>query len=65
MRKKSGSVNQGDLFGTNKIKELKERVKELDDLISQAVKKNQYQDAKSFTEEQKKIIQELVMLGEK
>lgn len=64
MRKQSGSYSQGDLFGTSRIKELQDRVKELDRLIALAMKKNRYTEAKSYTEEQEKIIQELVQLGE-
>ena len=65
MRKQSRSSSQGDLFETSKIKEMQERVKELDRLISNAMKKKQYKDAKSYTDEQEKLIQKLVQIAEK
>jgi len=64
MRRRSRSSSQGDLFETSKIQELQDRVKELDRLIADAMKQNRYKDAKSYTEEQKIIIQRLVQLGE-
>ena len=55
---------QEDLFESSKIPELRRRVRELDTLISRALKQANYDRAKELTEQQKAIIQELVEMGE-
>ena len=54
---------QKELFETSRAEELDRRVKELDKLISNALKRNDYEKAKEWTNEQESIIQELVELG--
>ena len=55
---------QEDLFESSKSQELRQRVKELDLLISKALKQDDYDRAKEYTEQQKRFIQELVEMGE-
>ncbi len=63
-RRRIRSDAQGDLFETPQPQELRRRVRELDALISKALKKGEYDKAKDLTEQQKKLIQELVDSGE-
>jgi len=62
--REDGNDLQEDLFGASKPKTLRLKVKELDHLITHAMKKKDYQKAKELTDLQSKIIQELVTLGE-
>ena len=55
---------QEDLFDVSKPQSLRRRIRELDGLITKAMKRNDYEQAKSLTEEQKRFIQELVAMGE-
>lgn len=55
---------QKDLFESSRVPELRRRVRELDTLISRALKQANYDQAKELTAQQKAIIQELVELGE-
>jgi hypothetical protein len=55
---------QEDLFTTSKSQELRNRVKELDGLISRALKRNEYECARTLTEQQEKLIHELVVMSE-
>ena len=55
---------QEDLFDVSKPQSLRRRIRELDRLIAKAMKRNDYEQAKSLTEEQKRFIQELVAMGE-
>ena len=55
---------QEDLFATSRSQELRNRVKELDGLISRALRKNEYERARTFTEQQEKLIYELVVMSE-
>jgi len=55
---------QEDLFESSRVPELRRRVRELDTLISRALKQANYDRAKELTEQQKAIIQELVELGD-
>jgi len=55
---------QEDLFESSTVKRLRSRVRELDALIAQAVKTDNYGRAKGLAEEQKNLLQELVALGE-
>lgn len=55
---------QEDLFESSRVPELRRRVRELDTLISRALKQANYERAKELTEQQKAIIQELVELGD-
>jgi len=55
---------QEDLFESSRVPELRRRVRELDTLISRALKQANYDRAKELTEQQKTIIQELVELGD-
>jgi len=55
---------QEDLFESSRFQELRRRVRELDLLIARALKKSDYDQAKEFTDQQAKIIQELVVLGD-
>ena len=55
---------QEDLFDVSKPQTLRRRIRELDVLIAKAMKWNDYEQAKSLTEEQKGFIQELVVMGE-
>lgn len=63
-RNKNRSDAQGDLFDTPKPQELRRRVRELDSMIAKALKKNEYETAKSLTDQQKELIQQLVDRGE-
>ena len=56
--------HQKELFGSSRIQELQERIRELDVLIAKALKHNHYDKAKVLSDEQKGIIQELVELGD-
>lgn len=58
-------AGQGDLFATSRIQELRERIRELDGLITRALKSKDYAKAKAFTRDQETLIQELVEMGEK
>jgi hypothetical protein len=55
---------QEDLFEKSRSRELQIRVKELDYLIAQAIKRSDFNQARELTEQQKSIIQELVAMGE-
>jgi len=55
---------QEDLFESSRLQELRRRVKELDLLIARALRKSDYVRAKELTNQQSKVIQELVALGE-
>jgi len=55
---------QEDLFGQSRGQTLRFRVKELDSLISKAMKTKNFSEAKRLTELQEKIIQELVAKGD-
>ncbi len=55
---------QEDLFESSRFQELRRRVKELDLLIARALRKSDYVRAKELTDQQSKVIQELVALGE-
>ena len=55
---------QKELFGSSRIQELQERIRELDISIAEALKNNRYDKAKVMSDEQKGMIQELVELGE-
>lgn len=55
---------QENLFESSRDQELQRRVKELDVLIARELKKNNYDRAKTLTEQQKRCIQELVEMGE-
>ena len=57
-------AHQEDLFDSYKPKELRRRVRELDIQIADALKQNAYDRAKALTEEQERLIQELVNLDE-
>lgn len=56
---------QEDLFEKSRSRELQIRVKELDYLIAQAMKRSDFNQARELTEQQKSIIQELVAMGER
>ena len=55
---------QENLFGSSRSREMWSRVKELDTLIARALKENDYDRAKKLTDQQARLIQELVVLGE-
>jgi hypothetical protein len=55
---------QEELFGASKEKELTARVKELDSEIARAMKKKDFTKAKSLTDQQSRLLKELVDLGE-
>jgi len=63
MRRKASS-RQGDLFEAPGQQLDQNRVRELDRLIAQALKKNDYQAAKTLTAEQEQLIQKLVESGD-
>jgi uncharacterized membrane protein (DUF106 family) len=63
MRLQSG-LRQKELFGLSKIQELQEQIRELDESISKALKNNHYDKAKTLSDRQKSLIQELVELGD-
>ncbi len=62
--KNSRVTLQEDLFESPGPKELRRRVKELDELIARALKENDYEKARELTGQQEAIIQELVKMGE-
>lgn len=55
---------QGDLFEAPEHHQDQNRVRELDRLIAQALKKNDYMAAKKLTAEQEQLIQKLVESGD-
>ena len=55
---------QWDLFDSSGPQEMQRRGRELDNLITHALKKNDYEHAKKLTMEQERLIQELVRIGE-
>ena len=55
---------QEELFGASQIQDLKRKVKELDSEISRAMKKKDFVKAKSLTNQQSKLLKELLDLGE-
>ncbi len=55
---------QKELFGSSRIQELQEQIRELDHSIAEALKNNHYDKAKVFSDKQKNMIQELVELGD-
>jgi len=57
MRKR---LHQTDLFETSEIQADRERIAELDNLIKKALKKNDYDAAKRFTDEQRNLLNKLV-----
>ena len=62
MKRKSFAA-QEDLFGSSRVQNLQQQVKELGVSIDQALKKNNYQEAKELTAKQESLINELVTLG--
>lgn len=58
-------AHQEDLFDSLKPQELRRRIRTIDIEIKEALKKNAYDRAKSLTEEQERLIQELVQLGDR
>ena len=57
-------AHQEDLFDSLKPLELRRRVQELDIEIANALKQNAYDRAKKLTEEQERLIQEIVSCGD-
>ena len=55
---------QKELFGSSRIQDLQEQIRELDISIEKALKNNHYDKAKILSEKQKAMIQELVELGD-
>ena len=51
---------QQELFGTGRIQGLKRKVKELDGAISKALKQKDFAKAKDLTDQQSKILKELL-----
>jgi hypothetical protein len=51
---------QDDLFGTPKTAELRYQIKGLDDGIAKAMKQGDYEKARSLTEEQQRLLQNMV-----
>jgi uncharacterized membrane protein (DUF106 family) len=56
--------HQKELFGSSRIRELQEQIRELDNSIERALKNNHYDKAKVMSDKQKSMIQELVELGD-
>ena len=52
--------HQENLFGSSRVDEIRKKVKELDGMINKAMKHKEFAKAKSFTEEQERLIQILV-----
>jgi len=63
MKKRPVSM-QGELFGTSDVLELKNRIRELDRRMARAMKAEDYTLAKTLTEQQETLIQQLVQLGD-
>jgi hypothetical protein len=61
---KGEGMSQEELFGASKVKDLTRKVKELDSEIAKAMKKKDFAGAKSLTDQQSKLLKELVDLGE-
>ncbi|HHS12522.1 MAG TPA: hypothetical protein ENN03_02005 [bacterium] len=57
-------TRQGDLFGMEPLKALRQKIHDLDGSISKALKSRDYSKAKQLTEEQEKLLKELVARGE-
>lgn len=57
-------TRQGDLFGTEPLKALRQRIQDLDGSISDALKSRDYSRARQLTEEQEKLLKDLVDRGE-
>ena len=55
---------QESLFEVPRIQELRNRVRELDAAIASALKRRDYPEARELTQEQERIIQQLVDMGE-
>ena len=55
---------QESLFEVPRIQELRNRVRELDAAIASALKRRDYSEARELTQEQERIIQQLVDMGE-
>jgi uncharacterized membrane protein (DUF106 family) len=55
---------QKELFGSSRIQELQEQIRELDNSIEKALKNNHYDKAKVLSDKQKSMIQELVESGD-
>jgi uncharacterized membrane protein (DUF106 family) len=55
---------QEELFGADKTQELKNTIKELDSAIAKALKAKDFAKAKSLTEQQSRLLQELVEMNE-
>jgi uncharacterized membrane protein (DUF106 family) len=56
--------HQKELFGSSRVQELQEQIRELDHSIAEALKSNHYDKAKMLSDKQKNMIQELVELGD-
>jgi len=59
MRSKKQSV-QEELFGLSETENARQQIRELDRLISKAVKQKEYAKAKDLTERQEMLLQHLV-----
>jgi hypothetical protein len=55
---------QENLFETTGPRQMRRRVKELDMLISRAMKQDRYDQARELTQQQADIIRKLVEIGE-
>lgn len=51
---------QAELFGVSEIEEVKQQIRELDQMISRALKQKKYQQAKDLTGQQEALLQKLV-----
>jgi hypothetical protein len=61
---KKGNGYQADLFDIPPAEELKNRIRELDRLISRSMKKGDFKTAKNLTDEQERLIKQLVSMDE-
>lgn len=62
---KRRSQFQQDLFGSSEPESIRQRIRELDEEIAVAMRKRDFQGAKSKTGEQADLIKQLVEMGEK
>jgi hypothetical protein len=51
---------QAELFGVSEAEDVKQRIKELDALIANALKRKLYDKAKELTEQQETLLKKLV-----
>ncbi|NQT27932.1 hypothetical protein HQ585_21420 [candidate division KSB1 bacterium] len=58
--KKIKNHHQGDLFGISEPETMRQRVKDLDSLISKSIKKKDFSAAKTMADEQASLIRQLV-----